>query len=201
MDLKELGSLVLSWLVVSVLFSLYYLFNDPSFFPTYLVLAAATAGAGFMLHELSHRGFATRYGCKAGYQVWVWGLILSLVVGLATQGQFIFAALGAVYISPLAISTTVSQQTFKRVYGIISLAGPALNLALAGFFFLLAFLFPNNEILYILGVIGLRINLWLAAFNLIPVPPLDGSKVFAWSWPIWLLFAAPAWALTIFFYF
>jgi Zn-dependent protease len=31
------------------------------------------------------------------------------------------------------------------------------------------------------------INSWLAFFNLLPLPPLDGSKVIVWKWQVWLL--------------
>jgi Zn-dependent protease len=34
------------------------------------------------------------------------------------------------------------------------------------------------------------VNLWLAIFNMLPIPPLDGSKVFSWDKRIWtILFA------------
>jgi Zn-dependent protease len=34
---------------------------------------------------------------------------------------------------------------------------------------------------------AVRINLLLAIFNLLPVPPLDGSKVFAWDRKNWAI--------------
>jgi Zn-dependent protease len=46
---------------------------------------------------------------------------------------------------------------------------------------------------------GFVVNLWLAAFNLIPVPPLDGSKVFAWSKLIWAIIAIPTWLFVLLF--
>ncbi len=62
---------------------------------------------------------------------------------------------------------------------IIALAGPASNILVAVLLSILLHTLSNLSNLSILGVlsflIGLNIN--LAIFNLIPVPPLDGSKI------------------------
>lgn len=70
---------------------------------------------------------------------------------------------------------------------ISSFAGPASNLiaaALCGLLFRLEIipLHPSEEsllmqILYLFAIIFLQVNIGLAIFNLIPIPPLDGSKV------------------------
>ncbi|MCR2032311.1 site-2 protease family protein [Anaerofustis stercorihominis] len=65
---------------------------------------------------------------------------------------------------------------------LISLAGPLSNLILAVIFsVLLKFvIIPiNNEVLTYIFYYGVIINISLMAFNLIPVPPLDGSKILA----------------------
>lgn len=58
----------------------------------------------------------------------------------------------------------------------VALAGPAVNISLA--FLLLGFLklgiFPALNNVWINGIL---INLILAIFNMIPIPPLDGSRV------------------------
>jgi Zn-dependent protease len=30
------------------------------------------------------------------------------------------------------------------------------------------------------------VNIWLGLFNLLPIPPLDGSKIFAWNFIVWI---------------
>lgn len=57
---------------------------------------------------------------------------------------------------------------------LVSLAGPGSNLLLAGLMAILIRLFPNVAIL---GIPLIILNVGLAIFNLIPIPPLDGSKI------------------------
>ncbi len=77
----------------------------------------------------------------------------------------------------------------KKDMALVSLAGPGTNFLIAAIFAIIShILFPGaslGQLLYaseILGsVIGLiiTINLSLGIFNLLPIPPLDGSKVLA----------------------
>lgn len=64
----------------------------------------------------------------------------------------------------------------KRDTAIIALAGPASNILVA---VLLSILFHSLSNLSILGILSflIQLNVNLAIFNLIPVPPLDGSKI------------------------
>ena len=77
-----------------------------------------------------------------------------------------------------------------RDMALVAIAGPASNFLLAGFFFLcrkvvvyeLDIWRPNTlgELVLVQAVI---FNLALAAFNLLPIPPLDGSRVMTWLLP------------------
>lgn len=144
------------------------------------ILALVTVGSGFVLHELSHKFTAQKYGYWAEFRMWPLGLVLALVTSLI---GFIFAAPGATYISGMNIS--VEQN------GRISLAGPLTNVAVS-LVFLPMLLFGVGYI-GLLGYFGVQINVFLALFNLIPIMPLDGAKVFRWSKARWApLFAGLA---------
>ena len=144
------------------------------FDPIRLAAISLPLALGFIAHELAHKYTAIRYGYWAVYRMWVLGLAMALLVGLASEGRFIFAAPGAVMI--------LSPYFTSRQAGLIGLAGPAMNVALAGGFIALSYL-PGFIGLICSG--GAFINLWLAFFNLLPIPPLDGEKVFSWSPAIW----------------
>lgn len=71
----------------------------------------------------------------------------------------------------------------KKASGLIAFAGPATNLALALIFALVSralLLYPLSAFtstLYLFVVIIVQVNVALAVFNLLPIPPLDGSGV------------------------
>ncbi len=63
----------------------------------------------------------------------------------------------------------------------VSLAGPLANFTVA-FFVGLVFRFTQNilpDLLLLMLFFVVEINIWLGLFNLIPIPPLDGSKILA----------------------
>ena len=138
------------------------------------VISFFTAGLGFLLHELMHKYVAQSYDLwaefRANYKM------LWLAVFFSFFG-FIFAAPGAVYIH---------GKITKERNGKISIAGPLTNLVLALVFLILIFLVPTESvILNTFFGFGLTINSLLAAFNMIPVMPLDGAKIISWNKPIY----------------
>jgi Zn-dependent protease len=66
----------------------------------------------------------------------------------------------------------------KRDTILVSLAGPAINLGLATILLLgLKVYFPTNAFLLETVLFLIYVNLGLGFFNLLPLPPLDGSKI------------------------
>jgi Zn-dependent protease len=69
-----------------------------------------------------------------------------------------------------------------------ALAGPGINFTLAALFalafhMLAAFGITGRSPLYAITYFGVFVNLILGAFNLLPIPPLDGSNVVAYFLP------------------
>lgn len=178
MEEGEVRDLTISALVLALAFSIMFSGGFGwavfSLFPISLI----TISAGFVSHELAHRYAARSFGCFAEYRMWPLGLLLAF---LFSPLGFVFAAPGAVMIR-LRIDLWGREVGLERKgYGLISLAGPLANISLAATFLLLHLRFPSA-----IFSLGARINAWLAFFNLLPVPPLDGSKVFFWSKAIWV---------------
>src|SRR5438477_3744262 len=141
-------------------------------------IAFVAVGSGFVLHELMHKFTAERYGYWAEFRMWFMGIVLALVT--STLG-FIFAAPGATYIQGYNVS--------DRQNGIISLAGPLTNVVIAFVFLLVGM--AGTGIVGTIGVVGSQVNLFLATFNMLPVMPLDGAKVFHWNKAIWAAVFVP----------
>ncbi|WP_336036772.1 metalloprotease [Halobacterium yunchengense] len=170
---REVRDLLVAWLALGLAFSLLYVPVSPttmgetltsSLFLGEFALSLATVGVAFLLHELAHKVVAVRYGQHAEFRADFGMLALAVAGGFA---GFLFAAPGAVhhrgYITP-------------REHGLIAVAGPLTNVALAAVSLgLMVTVAPD------VGWRGLFINVLLAGFNMIPFGPLDGRTVLDWS--------------------
>lgn len=171
----EVKDLLVAWIAVSLAFAfLKFSFFITSAFAVYFLICILTVGAGFLLHELAHKFVAQRYGCWAEFRAFY--PMLALAVLMSFFG-FIFIAPGAVLIK---------NHVTPKKNGIISLAGPLVNIALAVLFYFVAFI--ADPFALAVGKTGAFINSWLAVFNMLPFFGLDGAKVFLWNKKIFGLF-------------
>jgi len=120
-------------------------------------------------------------------------ILMPVMLYWASNGTFVFGGAKPVPVNPR------NYRNYRRGDIIVSLAGIVTNLLLfplcaliiVGLGLLGRLIPPGVETLFLLQrmmVMGILFNLVLAVFNLLPIPPLDGSHVMKWVLP-------PAWSL------
>lgn len=102
-------------------------------------------------------------------------VILPLLLYFGTSGAMVFGWAKPVPYNPYNLKNPTSAA------GKIAAAGPASNLLIAIVFGMILRIFPATGVAspflsLLLGII-VYLNILLAIFNLVPIPPLDGSKV------------------------
>ena len=111
-------------------------------------------------------------------------IFLPLVMLYSTNGTIMFGGARPVPVNYYNLRNPL------RDMALVAIAGPLSNFLLAAFFFLCLKLLVQEFAVWHEGALGhlvlartVNFNLLLAAFNLLPIPPLDGSRVMTWLLP------------------
>ena len=138
------------------------------------------------LHEAAHAYAAKYFGDLTAYSMGrmslnplrhidpIGTILIPLVLALS-QSPFIFG-----YAKPVPVDFSRLRNP-RRHTAWVALAGPAANLLMALFWMILFFVLDaggfNEKYFYLVAKAGVLINLVLFAFNLFPLPPLDGGRI------------------------
>jgi Zn-dependent protease len=165
-----------------------------------LLLFAPVLLFSVIAHEYAHGYAALKQGDTTAYMLGrlTWNplkhidpfmtILLPLVLWFGSGGKMLLGGAKPVPVNPR------NYRNFKRGDVIVSLAGVFTNLLVAiGCVILIpvfglagrlaASLEPSVGILQAMMIIGVHLNMVLIAFNLIPIPPLDGSHVMKYLLP------------------
>ncbi|WP_066639986.1 site-2 protease family protein [Desulfolucanica intricata] len=148
----------------------------PSILEIALLLPAIVLGLTF--HELAHGWVAYKLGDNTAR--YAGRLTINPIAHIDPIGLILLFLAGFGWAKPVPVNPNNLKGDTRRGMMLVSLAGPATNILIAIIGAVILGLgggqFPYGEPILILII---RINVVLAIFNLIPIPPLDGSKILA----------------------
>lgn len=152
------------------------MFNIPTPFEIALLLPAIIIG--LTLHELAHGYVAYRLGDNTAARQG--RLTINPLAHIDPIGFIALFLVGFGWAKPVPVNP-FNMRDPQRGMLLVSLAGPATNMVIAIVTAILlglgiASLFPYGHDIVIRII---YINIVLAVFNLLPIPPLDGSKILA----------------------
>ncbi len=143
-----------------------------------------------VFHEVAHAFVAKRHGDTTAEQLG--RLTLNPVPHIDPIGTLLFPAINIItgipflfgWAKPVPINYN-RLKPYRSGLFLVAIAGPAANIMLAVLsaliLVLLSLYMPPDFYLYDplrgMSMMAISINFWLALFNLIPLPPLDGSKM------------------------
>ena len=155
--------------------------------PFLLIIQIAILLMSIVIHEVSHGAMANYLGDPTAKDAGrltlnpikhldLWGSIILPLFLVIANSPFLFGWAKPVPYNPRNLKTQ------KWGSALVAAAGPGSNLIIALIFGLALRFIPLTSSIYIqnlaqIFVFIVFINILLAIFNLIPIPPLDGSKI------------------------
>lgn len=192
---SDLRALVIAAVVLGILFG--YDDQQPTFQLSYwltnLIIMIVLSFFSLMLYDAAHKIKAKRAGCESSIHLWsmsrfsyaasshLRGPIKSIPLGIIIPLLFLFLTEGVLKVATLTSTSikTISARRlgkeFRRATELeeaqIACAGPLMSLFIAFLAKIIIPFFPFMQQV-------MAINLYLAFFNMLPLPTLDGTRVF-----------------------
>lgn len=158
------------------------------FTPTRIITLVILFLTSIPVHEWAHAWAAYQLGDDTAARRG--RLTINPIAHLDPIGAISLMLFGFGWGKPVPVNPYRLQGDLRRSHALVSIAGPFSNLILAmlaAIPFRLGWvsLYGSSSVVSVQGIlVGLiSINLVLMVFNLIPFPPLDGSRILAWLLP------------------
>ena len=185
---REIRDLIIAYIVLVISFAISNVGLDVHGFISILPIIIVGVGLGCIFRELGQKYVAMKYGYNAEFKLWPIGCLVAFATAFL---GFVFAIVGEVKV--------YAENLSDEINGKIAVAGPMANMALALIFLAITALtsplksYSNiMELIFLISSVGFSVNNFLAAFNLLPIYSLDGTKVLKWNVGVWLLVFALA---------
>lgn len=166
--------------------------GDPKEYILHLLLCIPIIFLSLSLHETAHGYVASKLGDPTAKNLG--RLTLNPIKHLDPIGFICMLLMGFGWAKPVPINTRYFKKP-RRDMALSAIAGPISNILLAVifaitlrlFYFVLPYIIPSAPTEMLFNVLsytaiflyyGITLNISLAVFNLLPVPPLDGSRFF-----------------------
>ncbi len=143
-----------------------------------LVISFLFATVILSTHHFAQRWWGLSQGLKVEHKIWWYGAGIALVTSILSQGSFVILALSGTYISALTAHRLGRYRYGAQIkdFAMIALIGPVAVIVIAG-------IVKSLQIYTNLPLPELWVNQFFvtsiafAAWNLLPIPPLDGSRI------------------------
>ena len=159
--------------------------KSPIMLVLFIVLMIFPLLFSIAFHELAHGWTAYKFGDPTAKMMG--RLTLNPLKHLDPMGTILMLIIGLGWAKPVVVNmNNIPNPTHQML---VALAGPASNVLLAVIFAVFMALLnsstsiPYADFIILFFNVIVTINLGLAIFNLLPIPPMDGSRILAWILP------------------
>lgn len=147
------------------------------------IIAIILGATTILIHHTAQKLLGIHYGIKAEQKLWWHGTLFSLLLTVITNGFLKIYTFTGLYVEPIKEQRLGKPRKEINMweYANVALAGPIANILLAT---LIKTLQTGFDIVIYSQAISNKIFLlnWsYALYALLPIPPLDGSRIFYFS--------------------
>lgn len=150
--------------------------------------AVLIVALSILIHDMGQRLWGLAIGFRIEYKMWTFGLIIALVIAFVSNGSLWLIAPAGFMLHHLAGHRLGFFRYGINYFGqaMVALAGPLFTLMLVILLKVLSAFSPNPLLQK-----AVMFNVVYAITSLLPIPPLDGSKIYFGSRMLYA-FALPA---------